>query len=64
MAAYTVTTVQWELGWELHILDEHSSEVGVTQVRDLADAEMTVRDFLALDDHPTPSSIEIRHKQP
>lgn len=41
MTTYNVTARHWKRGWELHI-----EGVGVTQSRSLADAEMTVRDYI------------------
>ena len=42
--SYTVRAKRWEHGWELHI-----AGVGVTQSHGLDDAEMMVRDYIALD---------------
>lgn len=44
MKTYNVRATQWEHGWELDI-----DGVGVTQSHGLGDAEMMVRDYIALD---------------
>ena len=41
MTTYNVTARHWKHGWELHI-----DGVGVTQSRNLAEAETMVRDYL------------------
>jgi len=41
MTRYDVTARHWKHGWELHI-----DRVGVTQSRNLAEAETTVRDYV------------------
>jgi hypothetical protein len=41
MTTYDVTARRWKHGWELHIAD-----VGVTQSRNLAEAETVVRDYV------------------
>jgi DNA-directed RNA polymerase specialized sigma subunit len=41
MTRYDVTARHWKRGWELHI-----DGVGVTQSRNLAEAETTVRDYV------------------
>ena len=41
MTTYNVTARHWKHGWELHI-----EGVGVTQSRNLAEAETMVRDYL------------------
>lgn len=56
MNTYTVHARPWEHGWELHI-----DGVGVTQSHTLKDADMMVRDYIALDlEIPTDSfNVEI-----
>lgn len=53
---YTARAKRWEHGWELHI-----DGVGVTQSHSLLEAEMMVRDYIALDlEVPTDSfNVEI-----
>jgi hypothetical protein len=41
MTTYNVTARHWKRGWELHI-----EKVGVTQCRNLAEAESMVRDYV------------------
>jgi len=41
MTRYDVTARHWKHGWELHI-----DEVGVTQSRNLAEAQTVVRDYV------------------
>jgi hypothetical protein len=43
-ATYNVVAKRWRHGWELHI-----EGLGVTQSRNLADAEAMARDYVALD---------------
>jgi hypothetical protein len=43
-ATYNVVAKRWLHGWELHI-----EGLGVTQSRNLADAEAMARDYVALD---------------
>ncbi|MBM7786445.1 hypothetical protein [Tenggerimyces flavus] len=47
---YNVRAVRWDGGWELHI-----EGVGVTQCRNLRDAETMVRDYIRLDEGPKPA---------
>lgn len=44
MKTYSVHAKHWDGGWELHIDD-----LGVTQSESLSDAELTARDYIALD---------------
>lgn len=44
MKTYTVRAKRWARGWELHI-----DGIGVTQARNLGEAEGMVRDYIALD---------------
>ena len=49
MSTYSVRAKRWAHGWELHIAD-----VGVTQSRNLGEAEQAVRDYIeTLTDHDT-----------
>lgn len=49
MTTYSVRAKRWAHGWELHIAD-----VGVTQARNLGEAEQVVRDYIeTLTDHDT-----------
>jgi hypothetical protein len=49
MSTYSVRAKRWAHGWELHIAD-----VGVTQSRNLGEAEQVVRDYIeTLTDHDT-----------
>jgi len=49
MSTYTVRAKRWAHGWELHI-----AGVGVTQSRNLGEAEQMVRDYIeSLTDHDT-----------
>ena len=41
MSTYSVRAKRWAHGWELHIAD-----VGVTQSRNLGEAEQAVRDYI------------------
>ncbi|WP_375430487.1 hypothetical protein [uncultured Friedmanniella sp.] len=43
MPTYTVRTIKWRDGWELHVDGE-----GVTQARTLEDAPQEVRDYLSV----------------
>lgn len=54
MKTYQVDAKRWTHGWELEI-----DGVGVTQSHGLADAEMMVRDFIALDLDVPPDSFEV-----
>jgi DNA-directed RNA polymerase specialized sigma subunit len=51
---YKVTAKRWAHGWELHI-----DKVGVTQSRNLAEADRMVRDYLALEYDTDPSAFNI-----
>lgn len=46
--------VPWSGGWELHVDD-----VGVTQVRDLSDAQEQVRSLLETADHPYAADVRV-----
>lgn len=53
--SYVVHAYRWEQGWELHI-----DGVGVTQSRDLEDADRMVRDYIAtLTDRADTEKIKI-----
>lgn len=54
MTAYSVLAKRWAHGWELHI-----AGVGVTQSTGLRDAELMVRDYIALDTGEAPDSFEV-----
>ncbi|MGQ0575999.1 MAG: hypothetical protein ACT4RN_17590 [Pseudonocardia sp.] len=60
MSGFVVAARRWARGWELHIVDEHGAEVGVTQSRSLAGAEVMVRDYLALDHDADPDSFVVQ----
>lgn len=55
VVGYTVRTVPWRLGWELHV-----DGLGVTQCTGLADAEDVSRDFLDALDHADAHTAEVR----
>lgn len=53
MSTYTVRAKRWAHGWELHI-----AGVGVTQSRNLGEAEQIVRDYIeTLTDHDTADDL-------
>src|SRR5690242_16248094 len=52
--SYKVRAKRWARGWELHI-----DGVGVTQSHSLRDAEMMVRDYIALDGEIPPDSFDV-----
>jgi hypothetical protein len=52
--SYRVRAKRWARGWELHI-----EGVGVTQSHSLRDAEMMVRDYIALDREIPSDSFEV-----
>jgi len=54
VGGYTVRTVPWRLGWELHV-----DGVGVTQCTKLADAEDVTRDFLDALDYADAHTAEV-----
>ena len=54
-ATYTVVAKRWRHGWELHI-----EGLGVTQSRNLADAEAMARDYIALDLDVPEDSFDVR----
>jgi hypothetical protein len=54
-ATYTVVAKRWRHGWELHI-----EGLGVTQSRNLADAEAMARDYIALDLDVPDDSFDVR----
>jgi len=54
MTTRTVTAIQWERGWELHIDGE-----GVTQSHTLADAEAMARDYLAAKYDASPDAFTV-----
>jgi hypothetical protein len=54
-ATYTVVAKRWRHGWELHI-----EGLGVTQSRNLADAEAMARDYIALDLDVPEASFDVR----
>jgi hypothetical protein len=56
--SFAVVARRWAHGWELHI-HEGASEVGVTQSRTLAGAELMVRNYLALDRDAEPDEFDI-----
>ncbi|MGH3321609.1 MAG: hypothetical protein ACRDN9_15835 [Streptosporangiaceae bacterium] len=60
--AYTVTAKRWAHGWELHIRDDQSGHIGVTQSRTLEGADRMVRDYIeSLTDHDaTDDEVTIR----
>jgi DNA-directed RNA polymerase specialized sigma subunit len=51
---YAVRARRWARGWELHI-----DGVGVTQSRNLSEAEGMVRDYVALDLDVDPDSFDV-----
>jgi hypothetical protein len=51
---YTVYARRWERGWELHI-----GGVGVTQTHDLAEAEDTVRSYVATARGDDPATVTV-----
>ena len=54
-ATYTVVAKRWRHGWELHI-----EGLGVTQSRNLAEAEAMARDYIALDLDVPQDSFDVR----
>ncbi|MQA83330.1 MAG: hypothetical protein GEV03_01535 [Streptosporangiales bacterium] len=52
--SYKVRARRWARGWELHV-----EGVGVTQSRSLSDAEMMVRDYIALDTGMPEDSFDV-----
>jgi len=54
-ATYNVVAKRWRHGWELHI-----EGLGVTQSRNLADAEAMARDYVALDLDVPEDSFDVR----
>lgn len=52
---YTATAKRWSGGWELHI-----DGVGVTQSHTIDDAEIMVRDYIALDLDVPEDSFDVR----
>lgn len=54
-ATYNVVAKRWRHGWELHIED-----LGVTQSRNLADADAMARDYIALDLDIPAKSFDVR----
>ncbi|MGH3660849.1 MAG: hypothetical protein ACRDTQ_03180 [Micromonosporaceae bacterium] len=57
MRAFEVVARRWERGWELHI-----DGVGVTQSRNVRDAEAMVRDYLRLEGVKGPFKVDIDFK--
>jgi hypothetical protein len=54
-ATYTVVAKRWRHAWELHI-----DGLGVTQSRNLAEAEAMARDYIALDLDVSEDSFDVR----
>lgn len=55
MTVYRVAARRWAKGWELHV-----EGVGVTQSHMLGDAEMMVRDLIAINTGEPPDSFGVQ----
>lgn len=54
---HRVTAKRWDRGWELHI-----DGVGVTQCKNVKDAEATIRDYLDLENLDTTAQLTITYQ--
>lgn len=56
---YRVTTYAWERGFELSIRDADDAEIGRSQSHGRDDAELMVRSWLGITDHPEAATAEL-----